>query len=215
MLWARASKRFQKQDGYERRPLLIAGTLVKGCYKLELVGERKNMNRAEKRRQKKLAKKVAWNAKLGKTKIRSPRQQTLATQESIAVALQHHNAGRLSQAEDIYQQIVQDDPNQPVALNLLGMISHQVGKNDIAVDFITKALTIKPDYFEAHSNLGNTLKAMGCLDEAVASYHKALAIKPNYFEAHNNLGNALQKLGRLDEAVASYHKALAIQPDAT
>ena len=129
------------------------------------------MNRAEKRRQKKLAKKVAWNAKLGKTTIRSPRQQTLATQESIAVALQHHNAGRLSQAEGIYQQIVQDDPNQPVALNLLGMISHQVGKNDIAVDLITKALSIKPDYAKAHSNLGAVLHDLGKLDSGGKGGH--------------------------------------------
>ena len=94
------------------------------------------MNRAEKRRQKKLAKKAASNAKLGKATIRSPGQQTLAIQESIDLALQHHTAGRLPEAESIYQQILQADPNQPVALHLLGVIAHQVGKNDIAVDLI-------------------------------------------------------------------------------
>jgi tetratricopeptide (TPR) repeat protein len=88
-----------------------------------------------------------------------------------------------------------------------------VGKNDVAVDLIIKALAIKPDFAEAHNNLGNALQELGKLDEAVASYHKALAIKPNYSKAHNNLGIALQDLGKLDEAVASYHKALAIKPD--
>ena len=88
-----------------------------------------------------------------------------------------------------------------------------MGKNNIAVDLITKALAIKPDYAEAHINLGNALQELGKLDEAVASYRKALAIKPEFAEAHNNLGNALQDLGKLDEAFASYHKALAIKPD--
>ena len=171
------------------------------------------MNRAEKRRQKKLAKKAARKAKLGKATIRSPGQQTLTIQESIDFALQHHAAGRLPEAESIYQQILQADPNQPAALHLLGMIAHQVGKHDTAVDLIKKAIAIKPDSAKAHGNLGIAFKELGRLDEAVASYHKALAIKPDFPEAHYNLGNAFKELGRLDEAVASYHKALAIKPD--
>ena len=88
----------------------------------------------------------------------SLRQQTLTIQQAIDLALQHHNGGRLPQAEGIYQQILQVDPNQPVALHLLGMIAHQTGKNDTAVDLITKASTIKPDYAEAQSNLGAVFK---------------------------------------------------------
>jgi protein O-GlcNAc transferase len=75
----------------------------------------------------------------------SEQQQTLTIQQAIDLAVQHHTAGRLPQAETIYQQILQADPNQPVALHLLGVIAHQMGKNDAAVDRITKALTIKPE----------------------------------------------------------------------
>ena len=171
------------------------------------------MNRAKKRRQKKLAKKAARNSKLGKATIRSPGQQTPAIQQSLALAVRHHNSGDLLKAEGIYQQILQADPNQPVALHLLGVIAHQMGKPDIAVDLITKATAIKPDYAEAHSNLGAALRNLGKLDEAMASYHKAIAIKPDYAEAHNNLGNAFKDLGKLDEAVASYRKAIAVKPD--
>ena len=81
-------------------------------------------------------------------------QQTMTIQQAIGLGLEHHNAGRLPEAESIYQQILQSDPNQPVVLNLLGVIAHQVGKNDIAVELIGKALAIKPDFSEAHSNLG-------------------------------------------------------------
>ena len=87
----------------------------------------------------------------------SEQQQSLTIQQAIDLGVQHHNGGRLPQAESIYQQILQTDPNQPVALHLLGVVAHQTGKNDIAVDRITKALAIKPDYAEAHSNLGLAL----------------------------------------------------------
>ena len=127
--------------------------------------------------------------------------------------MQHHRAGELSKAEGIYQQILKTDPNQPVALHLLGVIAHQQSKYDIAVKLITKALAINPDFAEAHNNLGNAFTELGKLDEAVASCHKALAIKPDLAEAHNNLGTALKELGKLDEAVTSYRKALAINHD--
>jgi protein O-GlcNAc transferase len=140
-------------------------------------------------------------------------EQTLTIQQAIDLAVQHHNAGDLPKAEGIYQQILQADPNQPVALHLLGVIAQQVGKNDIAVDLITKAITIKPDYAEAHYNLGNTLQELGQLDEGVSSYNKAIDIKPDYLEAHYNLGNIFRNLGMLDEAKIHYNKAIYIKPD--
>jgi len=142
-----------------------------------------------------------------------PPQQQESTQQSLDQAVQHHKAGELHKAEDLYKQILDADPDHAVVLHLLGVINFQVGKNEIAVDLISKSVAIKPDYAEAHNNLGNTLKALKKLDEAADSYHKALTLNPDILEAHNNLGNTLKDLGRLDEAVACYHKALAIEPD--
>jgi len=36
----------------------------------------------------------------------SEQQQTLTIQQALDLAVQHHNAGRLSEAETIYQQIL-------------------------------------------------------------------------------------------------------------
>ena len=141
------------------------------------------------------------------------KEQTKTIQQSIDLALQHHQSGELTKAEAIYQQVLKADPDQPVALHLLGVIAHQVGENDIAIDFITKALIIDPYYVEAHSNLGNTLKALGKLDEAVTSYETAISIKPDYAEAHSNHGAALQELGKFDGAAESFSRAIAIKPN--
>ena len=66
-------------------------------------------------------------------------QQTLTMQQALDLAIQHHTAGRLSQAESIYQQILQSNPEQPTALHLLGVIAHQRGENNKAVELITSA----------------------------------------------------------------------------
>ncbi len=142
-----------------------------------------------------------------------PNQVSLTAGQAMDLAMQHHGAGRLPEAESMYRQILQAYPDQPVAVHLLGVVAHQVGQKEIAVDLISKALAIKPDYLEAHYNLGNVFKEQGRLEDSVACYQKALAIQPDYPEAHNNLGNVFEELGRLDEAVACYRKALAIKPD--
>jgi tetratricopeptide (TPR) repeat protein len=144
---------------------------------------------------------------------KGPEQQTLTTQQAIDLAVQRHNAGDLVKAEFIYQQILQAEPNQPIALRLLGTLFHQLGKNDIAIDFLTKALALNPGDAEAHNNLGYTFQALNKLEQAEANYLKALAIYPDYVEAHCNLGNTYKERGMTDDAVASYHKAIGINPD--
>ena len=171
------------------------------------------MNRAERRRQRILAAKATKKPKPEKSVSPSSKQQTLTLQQAMDLAVEHHEAGRLQQAERIYQQILQANPKQPVALHLLGVIAHQVGENDIAVDWFTKALAVRPGYAEAHYNLGNALRGLGELDAAAKSFRQALSIKPNYSEAHYNLGNTSTQLGRLTEACASYRAALVGKPN--
>ena len=118
----------------------------------------------------------------------------------------------MDEAERLYQRILHADPNQPVALNLLGVLAHQTGRSDAAADLIAKALAINPDYAEAHNNLGNVLRNQGNPYEAVASYRRALALAPDNAKAHYNLGNALRDMGRLEEAVASFHQARLLKP---
>ncbi len=160
-------------------------------------------------------KKAAKNARRAQPQAPSVNQKssTVEQSQSLRLAIEHHTAGRLAEAEGIYQRILEGDSRQPVALHLLGVIARQVGKGDVAVELITKALAIKPGYTEAHNNLGNALQDLGKSDEALASYQKAIAIKPDYADAHNNLGNVFKAQARLDEASASYRKALAIKPD--
>lgn len=133
--------------------------------------------------------------------------------DSLATAIQHHQAGRLQQAEQIYRQILQADPQQPDALYFLGVIAHQNGQNEVATDYLRRAVQIKPDVSAFHNTLATVYLALGELDEAVASCQRALRFGPDYAEAHHNLGIALQTQGKIGEAVASYRQALILKPE--
>ena len=66
--------------------------------------------------------------------------------EALAIAIQHHQAGRLQAAEQVYRQILQADPNEADAIHLLGVIAHQVGKHEVAVEYIQTGDRVAREY---------------------------------------------------------------------
>jgi len=134
-------------------------------------------------------------------------------QQAFQIALQHHQSGRLAEAEALYRQVLAAEPRNADALHLLGVVAHQVGQNDVALGLIRQALALLPDAPEFHSNLGEAYRALGQLDEAIAAYRQAIALRPDQPEANANLGNSLRDKGLLDEAIAAYRQAIALRPN--
>lgn len=132
--------------------------------------------------------------------------------EALDVAVRHHQAGRLTLAEQIYRQILEVEPDQPDALHLLGVVHSQRGDYQTAIDYIGRAIRRKPSEAAYHSNLGIACRASGRLDEAVASFRRSLELRPDFVDAHYHLGLTFKQQGMLDDAIASYRRALDIQP---
>jgi predicted O-linked N-acetylglucosamine transferase (SPINDLY family) len=133
--------------------------------------------------------------------------------EAVAIALQHHGAGRLQTAEEIYRKILAAQPNQPTALYLLGVLALQVGRYDVAIENMGRAIRLQGDDAAWHYNLGEAYRAGQQLPEAIACFRQALQLQPSLAEAHFSLGNALKALGQLAEAAACYRRALQARPD--
>jgi len=133
--------------------------------------------------------------------------------EALQIAVEYQSAGRLAEAEAIYRRILAAQPNHAGALHFLGVLALQVGRHDVALQWIRKSIAIDPNNPDAHSNLGVVCRATGRLDEAIAAYRRAVELKPDYPEAYNNLGNALWEQGELDEGVAACRRAIELQPD--
>jgi protein O-GlcNAc transferase len=159
----------------------------------------------------KKSKRPSWHQKRTKQVSRPP--DGFPRSSILQQALVLHQAGRLSEAEALYRQILQAVPNHPEALHYLGLLAHEVGKNGIAVELMGRAVACRPDYVEAHYNMGNVLDDLGNADKAAACYRRALALKPDHVDAHYNLGLLLQTQGKPDEAAACYRQALILKPD--
>jgi tetratricopeptide (TPR) repeat protein len=126
--------------------------------------------------------------------------------EAFSIASQHHQAGRLQVAEQIYRQILAVDPNHADSLHLLGVIASQVGKHDVAVEYIGRAIRLQGNEAFFHNNLGEAYRALRRTAEAIACYRRTLELTPDSAEVHHNLGNALKDQGKPDEAVACYRQ---------
>jgi predicted O-linked N-acetylglucosamine transferase (SPINDLY family) len=137
----------------------------------------------------------------------------LTIQQAFDLALRHHQAGQLPEAEQLYRQILAHQPANAEAIHCLGVIAFRAGRHNVAADLIRQAIALNPGLADAHSNLGNVLAAQGQLDEAIASHRQAITLRPDLPAAHYNLGNALKDKGRLDEAIAAWSAALSRQPD--
>jgi len=133
--------------------------------------------------------------------------------EALALAIQHHRAGRLAEAEGLYRQILSVEQQHADAWHLLGVVAHQAGRSEAAVEMILRAIGLQPTSAVFYFNLGKAYDDLGRRDEAVEAYRRAVELNPAFHDARNHLGNALAARGQLDEAVATYRQALQMKPD--
>jgi protein O-GlcNAc transferase len=127
-------------------------------------------------------------------------------------AQQHHQAGRLPQAADLYRQLLADNPNHTDAHHLLGLIYSQLGAAELAITHLQQAVAFNGAEPTYRNNLGEALRRAGRLQEAITAFQQALALQPAFAEAHFNLANVYRGQGRLAEAVAYYQQAIAARP---
>ncbi len=133
-------------------------------------------------------------------------------QEMFVFAAHQHRAGKLKEAERLYLQILQADPHHADTLHLLGVLAHQTGRNEAAVELVAKAIAQNDRVPSFHNNLGNALRALGRLQQAATSYEKALALDQGSQDALYNLAVTQHERGRLDEAAAAYRRVIARNP---
>ena len=130
--------------------------------------------------------------------------------KTIAAAISCHKAGQLQQAEKLYRNILQQQPDNPVVLHSLGLIAYQRQNYKQAADFIKKAVKQTPLSAQLHNSMGIVLEALGKFTQAIEAYRQAISLKPNFAEAYHNTAIALQSMEKYDEAIEQCKKAVEL-----
>ncbi len=121
--------------------------------------------------------------------------------------------GHLTAAEAVYRRILDQDPQQPDALHLLGMLACDRGDGPGALGIIDGAIGLQPDRAAFHNTRGRALTISGCLKEAEFAYRTAWALRPNTMEIANNLGCLLRDRGDISGALVWLCRANLLAPD--
>lgn len=136
----------------------------------------------------------------------------LSISQCLEMAQKQCETGNFAQAQTLCREILHREPENLLALNLLGTIAAQEGDNLGAIAWYQQGVKIHPNVPEFHYNLANALKLEGQQAEAIAHYCQAITLRGNYTKAFYNLGNLHLERGEIQLAIAQYQKALALDP---
>ncbi len=163
----------------------------------------------------------------------------LSVDKALRKAQSHIKAGELTEAEELYKQVLSKFPKNKkailghqrlkVGINSKGSLNpeppqdkvqdliklYNKGQFEKALGKAKPLLSLFPKAITLHNIQGASNAALQRYDAAIDSYKQAIKINPDFAETYNNLGMALQDKGELDAAIENYNKALKIKPNFT
>jgi len=133
-------------------------------------------------------------------------------QAALKQGMDHFQSGRLSQAEQIFRDVLLKAPTEINAMQLLGLVVFQLGRPQEGEKLLRKAIRKNKKIATLHINLGHMLDAQGKFNEALKVYKDAQKLDPRNDGIQTSLGMVFGKLGRLEEGIIACEKALKINP---
>ncbi|QGJ72129.1 Hypothetical protein PBC10988_38450 [Planctomycetales bacterium 10988] len=128
-------------------------------------------------------------------------------------AYRFHQAGQWPEAEKLYQKLLQQQPNHPHLLHMMGVVLYQQGKAHDALTMTQQALVVDPQNDEARNDWGNMLQQQGEWEAAAEQFQYLLQRNPQDQSVRFNLGNAYLLQGHYDEAIRCYETVIQDDPD--
>ncbi len=133
-------------------------------------------------------------------------------EKKLQKALKLQEEGNVPAAEDLFRKILATKPKDFISLFSLGVIVLGKGDPFTALDYIDRAIAVKPAFALAWYNRGFVLQELKRNDEALVSYNRAFTLDTTNIDSLINSGTILQDMGRNLDALEMYDKVLAFDP---
>ena len=141
------------------------------------------------------------------------KNKDLTIEETFSLAIQNHSKNKIEDAQELYNQVLELNPNHLDAHNNIGIILQNAGQYQKAIKCFEKAIEIDPNYKNAYNNLGSAFKDLQEYQKAIKYFEKAIEIDPNYLDAYNNLGGVHGNLEEYQKAIKCFEKVIEIDPN--
>jgi tetratricopeptide (TPR) repeat protein len=133
--------------------------------------------------------------------------------EVLDAAYAHWNSGHSKGAEQLCRRVVRTCPDQPDALNLLGLIAYSRGEATRAASLLEHACRSPEAPAAFHTNLAEICRRLGRLAAAEQAGRRAVEVDGSLPQAWNNLGIILYDARKLEESRAALERAVELAPE--
>jgi len=116
------------------------------------------------------------------------------------------------EASQIFKRLADQNPQNPVYLNKLGIALHQQSALGLAMKCYERAVKADPNYADAQNNIGTIWYQRKKYGKAIRAYRKAIAIRDDMPVLYSNLAYAYFGDRKYEEAIVAFRQALAIDP---
>lgn len=118
------------------------------------------------------------------------------------------NSGDRKAALQAMKQVIIINPENAAALNFIGYTWADEGRNlDQALEYIQKAVQLKPDNGYIQDSLGWVYFRMGKLALSIEALKKAVELSPDDPAIFDHLGDAYAQNGQYGQAIVAYQRA--------
>ena len=112
----------------------------------------------------------------------------------------------------LYKRLADQNPQNPIYLNKLGIALHQQTALGQALKYYERAVKADPSYADAQNNIGTIWYQKKKFGKAIRAYRKAISIRNDMPVLYSNLAYAYFGDKKYEEAIASFRQALAMDP---
>src|SRR5258705_8521858 len=116
--------------------------------------------------------------------------------------------GRVAEAEQLFDQILQRSPDNVEALNAVALASLRRADSRRSVELLVRAVTLQPGDALSHYHLGRAHSVAGDLMGALQSYASAIRLLPDFHVARLHYAESLDRAGDMERAPLHYLRAL-------
>jgi|GEM_PF-1643333 len=143
----------------------------------------------------------------------SPVAQEVELSKAFSFAIELHSLGHLDRATKLYEKILASYPNNPDASHLLGLASLQSGNAALAINLISKAISINPTSAEYYNHLAAAHQSLGETEKVIAVLKQGLSHTQQHPILLESLANQCLMQGDIPAALQHLHDALRKDPN--
>lgn len=133
--------------------------------------------------------------------------------DAIKMAAQLANQGMFARAEKVCRDIIATNDKFHPAYHLLGQLSFQNGRDELALQLLHKATLLDGNRASYHRDLAEIVCISGKPKDALMIVERALKLNPNDPKSHYIAGMALTTVGNQRKAIQAYNTAIKLNPN--